>query len=355
VLFDMDGTLTEPMLDFPLIKREMGIDGRPFLEALAEMTAEARARAEAVLHRHEDAAAVGSILAPGCREVLAWLRERSIGVALVTRNSRRSVETVLSRHSLSIDVLITRENGEFKPSPAPVLAACRRLNVAPAQAWMVGDGEHDITAGNAAGVPTVWLSLGRPRRFSDAPWTTVANLVELQQLLERLRVGTVQNGQRRVSSLLFAGSEPELSRMSFDLFLEAFRDGKAVVANASAASAVLNRYQYTKDPYGYWITLEDGYCLEFYARGLDGKEAFNGAMAALRRVISPAIGDFVFDFARAAGCVVSPAMEPPCVLVPDESLLAHLPGDQQTRALIVKNGDELVSAIGGGFKAFVAF
>lgn len=38
ILFDMDGTLTEPLLDFPRIKADMGIGNRPILEALAEMT-----------------------------------------------------------------------------------------------------------------------------------------------------------------------------------------------------------------------------------------------------------------------------------------------------------------------------
>src|SRR6187399_1146442 len=88
VLFDMDGTLTRPMLDFPRIKAEMGIGTRPILEALAEMDAEARTAAEAVLLRHEEAAAHESTLNDGCRDVLGWLRERSIRTALITRNSR---------------------------------------------------------------------------------------------------------------------------------------------------------------------------------------------------------------------------------------------------------------------------
>src|SRR6476660_3207252 len=62
ILFDMDGTLTEPMLDFPRIKAEMGIGDRPILEALAEMDGERRAAAEAVLHRHEELAAAESKL-----------------------------------------------------------------------------------------------------------------------------------------------------------------------------------------------------------------------------------------------------------------------------------------------------
>jgi len=48
ILFDMDGTLTEPLLDFPRIKAEMGIGQRPILEALAEMDEQSRHIAELV-------------------------------------------------------------------------------------------------------------------------------------------------------------------------------------------------------------------------------------------------------------------------------------------------------------------
>ena len=109
ILFDMDGTLTEPYLDFPLMKREMGIAiDRPILEALAEMTAGNRAKAEAVLHRHEEVAAAGSALNEGCRDLIAMLAERQIRTALITRNSPASVATVLSTHGLTFEVAITR-------------------------------------------------------------------------------------------------------------------------------------------------------------------------------------------------------------------------------------------------------
>src|SRR5439155_19793615 len=127
ILFDMDGTLTEPMLDFPRIKAEMGIGQRPILEALAELPDEARRTAQEVLHRHEEEAATNSKLNPGCLETLAWLDRHRIKVAVITRNSRASVKTVCDRHGLNFDVLITREDGEFKPDPAPLLEACRRL------------------------------------------------------------------------------------------------------------------------------------------------------------------------------------------------------------------------------------
>jgi HAD superfamily hydrolase (TIGR01509 family) len=184
VLFDMDGTLTEPMLDFPRIKAEMGIGDRPILEALAQLSGPERLAAEAILHRHEELAAAGSKLNPGCSELLQWLAENDIGVALITRNSAASVSKVVERHGLVIDLKITRTDARPKPDPDALHLACRRLGVDERDAWMVGDGQYDVEAGAAAGIRTVWLSHGRdPRPFAAEPWRSVRDLHELTQLL----------------------------------------------------------------------------------------------------------------------------------------------------------------------------
>ena len=185
VLFDMDGTLTRPMLDFPRIKAEMGIGTRPILEALAEMNDRDRAVAEAVVLRHEEEAAVGSVLNEGCRDVLDWLASRGIDTALITRNSRASVLTVLRRHGLTIALTIAREDAPPKPDPRPLRLACEKLGVSEQDAWMVGDGQYDVEAGNAAGIATVWISHGRPRPFAAVPWQTAHELRELQVLLRQ--------------------------------------------------------------------------------------------------------------------------------------------------------------------------
>ena len=187
ILFDMDGTLTAPMLDFPRIKSEMGIGNRPILEALAEMDPAQRAAAEAILFRFEEQAAADSTLNPGCRELLAWIDEHDIPIALITRNSPRSVATVIERHSLPIEIILTRDDAPPKPLPDALHAACRRLEVAEADAWMVGDGQYDIEAGLAAGVATVWVSHGRERPFDACPQWTVPGLPELLDLLKSCR------------------------------------------------------------------------------------------------------------------------------------------------------------------------
>jgi len=179
----MDGTITRPMLDFARIRAEMGVTEGPMLAALAKMSAEKRAIAEEVLYRHERLAAEGSELNEGCMELLAWIDDRQIPMALITNNSRASLATVLERHRLSFHVLVTREDGPFKPDPAPLLAACSKLNVDLREVWMVGDGQYDVEAGNAAGIATVWISHGKPKPFAAEPWKTVTTLCALLELL----------------------------------------------------------------------------------------------------------------------------------------------------------------------------
>lgn len=186
VLFDMDGTLTVPMLDFDAIRAEMGVSG-PILEAMRGLDAEQLSAAADVLDRHERLAAERSELNDGCREVLAWLYERRVPTALVTRNSRASVRTVLDRHGLRFDLLVSREDGPPKPHPEPVSRCCRAFGLSAAEAWMVGDGSHDVEAGNAAGTPTVWVSHGRMRAFEAQPWREVDDLHGVLALLTSAR------------------------------------------------------------------------------------------------------------------------------------------------------------------------
>lgn len=186
ILFDLDGTLTRPLLDFPRIKREMGIGERPILEALELMSEGERTRAEAILLRHEDEAAACSTLNQGCCDLLTWLELHGIQSAIITRNSLRSTRTVLKKHALHFQVIISRENGRFKPHPSPLLEACRQLRVAPEQAWMVGDGQFDVEAGLEAGMRTVWISHGRTRPFAAEPWRTADGLLELTAWLREL-------------------------------------------------------------------------------------------------------------------------------------------------------------------------
>jgi len=157
ILFDLDGTVTRPLLDFDAIRREALVpEGVPILEFLETLDPPRRAAVTDILEQHEDRAARDSTLAPGAREILALARNLGILTGVVTRNSRRSVDIVLRKHQLAFNVVITREDGPPKPSPHPVLAACRALGVDPRDALMVGDYLFDVQAGKNARARTAF-------------------------------------------------------------------------------------------------------------------------------------------------------------------------------------------------------
>lgn len=160
VIFDLDGTLTVPILDFDAIRAEAGLPPGPILESLADMEENARRAALEVLHRHEHRAAHGSELHQGAKRTLDALRAAGWPVAVVTRNARQWTEIVMRKHDLTIDALATRDDGVIKPSPEPILRLCRQHGCDPRASWMVGDHLFDIQSGRSAGCTTVLLLSG---------------------------------------------------------------------------------------------------------------------------------------------------------------------------------------------------
>lgn len=178
VIFDMDGTLTRPFLDFPAIRAAVGVP-EPLLENMLAMApGTERDRAFAILEKFEDEAAGKSELNPGARELLDFLARRSIPTGLVTRNSRRSTDLTLTRHSLRIDYAVTRDDAPAKPRPEPLWKICERFRVLPANTLMVGDFKFDILAGRNAGTKTALLTNGTVPSYVKE--------VEPDHLVERL-------------------------------------------------------------------------------------------------------------------------------------------------------------------------
>jgi HAD superfamily hydrolase (TIGR01549 family) len=170
VIFDMDGTLTRPFLNFPAIRAAIGI-AEPLLEnMLALPDGPERDRAFAILERFEEEAAEASELNDGARDVLQFLSERRVPSAVVTRNSRRSTDRVLLKHGLSFEIVVTREDAPAKPRPEPLWLICEKLGVKPSHALMVGDFKFDIVAGRNAGTRTALLTNGTtPAYLKEVP------------------------------------------------------------------------------------------------------------------------------------------------------------------------------------------
>jgi HAD superfamily hydrolase (TIGR01509 family) len=184
ILFDMDGVVVEQRLDFLAIKQEIfGTTHGFILERMAELGPRERTRAEAILERHEAAAAATAAPMDGIVPFLTWMESRGLLRGLVTRNSRKSVDQVLTRLGLRFDAVITREDAPPKPAPDPVWLACRRMGLPASAVLFVGDFEFDMLAGRRAGVRTVLLR-NPGQASSDHADYSVNSLAELRGLLE---------------------------------------------------------------------------------------------------------------------------------------------------------------------------
>lgn len=187
VIFDLDGTLTRPLLDFEAIRREIGIaPGLPILEALTGHDREFRRRAEEILRRHELDAIDQASLADGCVDLLALLGSRGIPTAILTRNMRDAVDAFLHRFDLSFQAIYTREDGPPKPSPHGARVLCQSLGFTPADTLAVGDYKFDIIAARDAGCRTVLVRHPPPDDLDawGSPDLVVESLRDLLPLWE---------------------------------------------------------------------------------------------------------------------------------------------------------------------------
>jgi phosphoglycolate phosphatase len=189
-IFDFDGTLAIPNIDFGLMRRQVDSIAERYGVALApvrplyilEMIETVRAQLDhggdprgedfhreahaSILALELNSARLGGML-PGAPEVLQALRQQGFKLGVVTRNSASAVRTICSAIDTLCDVFLPREMVRFvKPHPEHLQRALDYLHVPAQQAVMVGDGPIDITAGKALGLRTVAVLTGGGQRES---------------------------------------------------------------------------------------------------------------------------------------------------------------------------------------------
>jgi HAD superfamily hydrolase (TIGR01549 family) len=183
VIFDMDGTITAPYFDFNKIRDEAGIGDIDMLDYLATATGAEHSRVQAVMTKFEDAGVAEAKLNHGARELLDELTRREMPTALLTRNTRRSVDGVCRKLNLKFAITVTREDGPHKPAPEPIWEIARRWGAEASEVLMVGDYKWDVLCAKNAGAPSAMLTNGEPVPdwAKDATYiiTTLSEVIEI--------------------------------------------------------------------------------------------------------------------------------------------------------------------------------
>jgi len=99
----------------------------------------------------------------GTVEALRRWRATGFRLACVTNKPNEFTHALLQKLDLHelFDVIIGGDDSQHKkPHPEPLLLACRRLGVAPAEAVVIGDSINDLDAGRAAGCRVILVETG---------------------------------------------------------------------------------------------------------------------------------------------------------------------------------------------------
>lgn len=186
-VFDMDGTLTLAVHDFPAIKRALGIpEEDDILHHLAALPAEEAAAKHAWLLEHERELAVASRPAPGAIDLVRALCERGCQLGILTRNAHALA--LLTLQAIGLDDcfaradILGRDEAPPKPHPGGLLHLAERWAVKPQELVMVGDYRFDLECAQAAGARSVLVNL------PDNPWPELTELhaQDCAQLLAEL-------------------------------------------------------------------------------------------------------------------------------------------------------------------------
>ncbi len=193
ILFDFDGTLTEPgALDFSIIKSKIGCPVEmPVLEYIQSIkNSDDRNHALCALNRFESDGARHAMPNLDAEWVVRYLTAKNIPIGIISRNRLKSILMSLENFETvtpaDFTVILSRDDSVSpKPSPEGIFYAVKKLGVPVEKTAVVGDFIFDIEAGRAAGAFTVFLDNGRPAH--PLPVTSdmrISRLRELKNLVQ---------------------------------------------------------------------------------------------------------------------------------------------------------------------------
>jgi len=126
---------------------------------------------------------------PGAKDVLTFLRKKSVKLAVLTNSGRLASSKILERSSLSrfFDFILTRDDVDaMKPRPEGLSQAVSMFALPKESVVYVGDSPYDIMAAKAAGLKVISVATGNyrvERLRSEGADEVVASLEELPRML----------------------------------------------------------------------------------------------------------------------------------------------------------------------------
>ncbi len=188
-VFDLDGTLTQPVHDFEHIRRELGmVSGADILATIESQAPDQRAALHLRLDELELYYAQQAKPALGVIELLATLRRRGCRLGILTRNKREfaisSLQAIDAWQFFDATAVIGRDEAAPKPHPEGYGLLLEQWCASGAETVMVGDFRYDLEVGRAVGAATVHVDDRGDRSWPELTDLRVETLLELSALLD---------------------------------------------------------------------------------------------------------------------------------------------------------------------------
>ena len=173
IIFDMDGTLTEPnSIDFNAMYVRNGLTKRANTDILTLIgnlpTFEERDAAMKIILEEEMLGCERMELRPNLHNLLEAINKANVRIALSTRNCEIAYQKFVLKANLQscvFDPILHRDslNGVNKPDPAVARHIMDSWNIKVGEerlVWFVGDSLDDVSCGRAAGCSTCLIRTG---------------------------------------------------------------------------------------------------------------------------------------------------------------------------------------------------
>ncbi|MGH1463381.1 MAG: HAD family hydrolase [Neptuniibacter sp.] len=187
-VFDLDGTLTEPVHDFKHIRSELGIEPEADILSVIEGAPEIERRTMmARLDELELHYAALAQPAEGAVELLAHLSRKKCKLGILTRNSKElallSLQSIGAAEFFLPENVLGRDEAKPKPSPDGIITLLNQWNRGFMTAVMVGDFEFDLISGKSAGVATIHVDRS-DRHWPEVTDIRISSLKEITETFE---------------------------------------------------------------------------------------------------------------------------------------------------------------------------
>jgi HAD superfamily hydrolase (TIGR01549 family) len=128
------------------MRKDLGFpDNVSILEYVDTLEESAKERANKIILEHKLTGAHQSKLTQGAFDLLSFLYEKKVPMAIQTRNCKEVTDIIIDKLSIPIEIILTRENSIPKPDPSGVYQIAHSWEIQPNEILYVGDSHFDLT------------------------------------------------------------------------------------------------------------------------------------------------------------------------------------------------------------------